>query len=109
MLMALYYEPLWIFYRDAATLTRLDELRGKRVAIGSPGSGARSFVEPLLAANGITSAETTLSPLVNLDALHALQRGDIDAAMLIGQVPFPAVWQALHDPSLKLMSMEQAD
>ena len=109
MLMALYYEPLWIFYRDPATLTQLDELRGKRVAIGSPGSGVRSFVEPLLAANDMASANTRLSPLVNLEALHALQRGEIDAALFIGQVQFPAVWEALHDPSLKLMSMERAD
>ena len=58
MLMTLYYEPLWIFYRDPATLTQLDELRGKRVAIGSPGSGIRTFVEPLLAANDITCLNT---------------------------------------------------
>jgi len=109
MLMALYYEPLWIFYRDPATLTQLDELRGKRVAIGSPGSGVRAFVEPLLAANDMTSANTRLSPLVNLEALHALQRGEVDAALFIGQVQFPAVWDALHDPSLKLMSMERAE
>ena len=109
MLMTLYYEPLWIFYRGPATLTQLDELRGKQVAIGSPGSGVRAFVEPLLAANDITYANTRLSPLVNLEALHALQRGEIDAALFIGQVQFPAVWEALHDPSLKLMSLERAD
>jgi TRAP-type uncharacterized transport system substrate-binding protein len=109
MLMALYYEPLWVFYRDPATLTQLDELRGKRVAIGSPGSGVRAFVEPLLAANDIAGANTRLSPLVNLEALRALQRGEVDAAMFIGQVQFPAVWEALHDPSLKLMSLERAD
>ena len=109
MLMALYYEPLWIFYRDPATLTQLDELRGKQVAIGSPGSGVRAFVEPLLAANDMTNANTRLSPLVNLEALHALQRGEVDAALFIGQVQFPAVWDALHDPSLKLMSMERAE
>ena len=44
MLMTLYYEPLWIFYRDPATLRQLDELRGKHVAIGSPGSGVRAFI-----------------------------------------------------------------
>ena len=109
MLMALYYEPLWIFYRGPATLAQLDELRGKKVAIGSPGSGVRAFVEPLLAANEVTSSNTRLSPLVNLEALHALQRGEIDAALFIGQVPFPAVWEGLHDPSLKLMSLERAD
>jgi TRAP-type uncharacterized transport system substrate-binding protein len=109
MLMTLYYEPLWVFYRGSATLTQLDELRAKRVAIGSPGSGVRDFVEPLLAVNDITSSNTHLVPLVNLEALHALQRGESDAALFIGQVPFPAVWEALHDPSLKLMNMERAD
>jgi len=109
MLMTLYYEPLWIFYRDPGALTQLDELRGKQVAIGSPGSGIRTFVEPLLAANDITHSNTRLSPLVNLEALHALQRGEIDAALFIGQVQLPAVWEALHDPSLKLMSLDRAD
>jgi len=109
MLMTLYYEPLWIFYRNPATLTRLDELRDKRVAVGSPGSGARAFSEPLLAANDITDANTKLFPLVNNRALYALQHGEIDAAFFIGQVQSPAIWEALHDPSLKLMSLEQAD
>ena len=109
MLMALYYEPLWIFYRDPATLTQLDELRYKRVAIGTPGSGGRAFVEPLLAANGITGFNSKLIPLVNLEALRALQKGEIDAALLVGPAQLPAVWQALHDPSLKLMSLERAD
>lgn len=80
MLMALYYEPLWIFYRDPGTLTQLDELRYKRVAVGSPGSGARAFAEPLLAANNITGFNTRLVPLINLEALHALQNGQVDAA-----------------------------
>ena len=109
MLMALYYEPLWIFYRDPGTLTQLDELRYKRVAVGSPGSGARAFAEPLLAANNITGFNTRLVPLINLEALHALQNGQVDAAFLIGPPQFPAIWQALHDPSLKLMSLERAD
>ena len=109
MLMAIYYEPLWIFYRDAATLTQLDQLRYKRVAVGSPGSGARAFAEPLLAANDITGFNSKLVPLVNLEALRALQNGEIDAAFLIGPAKLPAIWQALHDPSLKLMSLERAE
>jgi len=109
MLVTLYYEPLWIFYRDPSTLTQLDELRGKRVAIGSPGSGVRQFVEPLLVANDITGSNSSLVTLVNLEAVHALQRREIDAALFIGQVQFPAVWEALRDPSLKLMNMDRAD
>lgn len=109
MLAALYYEPLWIFYHDAATLTELDELRYKRLAVGSPGSGVNALTEPLLAANNITGFNTRLIPLVNLEALRALQGGQVDAAFLIGPVQSPAVWQALHDSNLKLMSLARAD
>ncbi len=109
MLAALYYEPLWIFYRDAGTLTQLDELRYKRVAVGPPGSGIRAFAEPLLEANNITGFNTRLAPLVYGEALRALQAGEVDAAFLIGPVRTPSVWQALHDSNLKLMSVGRAD
>jgi len=109
MLAALYYEPLWIFYRDAVEHTQLDDLRYKRLAVGSPGSGVRAFIEPLLAANGISRFNAELVPLVNIAALRALQEGKVDAAFLIGPAHFPAVWQALHDSNLKLMSLARAD
>jgi len=109
MLAALYYEPLWIFYRDSVVHEHFDELRYKRIAVGSADSGVRAFMEPLLAANGITRFNTDLVPLVNLEALRALQAGQVDAAFLVGPVQFPAIWQALHDPDLKLMSLARAE
>lgn len=109
MLAALYYEPLWIFYRGPGLPTELDQLRYKRLAVGTPESGVRAFLEPLLAANNITGFNTRLLPLVNLEALRALQDGEVDAAFLIGPVQTPAVWQALHDSNLKLVSLDRAD
>jgi TRAP-type uncharacterized transport system substrate-binding protein len=109
MLATLYYEPLWVFYRDPGTLTQLDDLRYKRIAVGGPGSGVRAFTEPLLAANNMTGFNTQMIPLANLEALHALQAGQVDAAFIIDAVQAPAVWQALHDTSLKLMSLARAD
>ncbi|MDM0117935.1 hypothetical protein QTI66_38260 [Variovorax sp. J22R133] len=55
MLAALYYEPLWIFYRDSIVHEQVDDLRHKRLAVGSPDSGVRAFMDPLLAANGISA------------------------------------------------------
>jgi TRAP-type uncharacterized transport system substrate-binding protein len=109
MLAALYYEPLWVFYRGSETLTQLDELRYKRIAIGPPGSGARAFTEPLLAANDVTAFNSTLVPLLNITALRSLQSGEVDVALMIGPAQSPAIWQALHDSDLKLMSMGRAD
>jgi TRAP-type uncharacterized transport system substrate-binding protein len=109
MLASLYYEPMWIFYRGAEKFSQIDDLRYRSIATGSPGSGIRAFAEPLLAANNVTGFNTRLVPLVNLEALRALQAGQVDAALLMGPASSPAVWQALHDPSLKLMSMGRAD
>ena len=109
MLASLYYEPLWVFYRGSDTLTQLDELRYKRVATGTPGQGVRAFIEPLLAANNVTAFNTTFVPQGNVEALRSLQAGRVDAACLLGAVTSPAVFQALHDKSLKLMNLARAE
>jgi len=109
MLAALYYEPLWVFYRSDEVLSQLDQLRYKRIAIGTPGQGVRAFLEPLLAANNVTGFNSQFVPLGNVEALRALQAGKVDAIGLLGAVTSPAVFQALHDKDLKLMSHERAE
>ncbi len=109
MLASLYYEPLWVFYRGQRTLTQLDELRDKRVAVGPPGSGVRAFAEPLLAANNITESNARLVRLLNREALRALKAGEVDAALLVGPAQAPAIREALRDPDVKLMSFARAD
>ena len=109
MLAALYYEPLWVFYRGDETLSQLDQLRYKRIAVGAPGQGVRAFIEPLLAANYITGFNAEFVPLGNVQALRALQAGKVDVVCLLGAVGSPAVFQALHDKDLKLMSHERAE
>src|SRR5271169_4049614 len=115
MLASLYYEPLWIFYRDAATLTDLNHLYGKRIAIGTVGSGTRALVAQLFAANGLTSASgvargnTNFVALGGDDAMHALKAGEIDAALFVSGADTPYIQQALRDPVIKLMSLTRAD
>ena len=109
MLASLYYEPLWVFYRGEQTFTQLNELVGMRVGIGTPGSGTRAFVLPLLAANGIDAENATLVPAAAADALRALEAGEIDAALIVGGAQTDAILAALRDTKLKLMSFERAD
>jgi TRAP transporter TAXI family solute receptor len=115
MLASLYYEPLWIFYRNPEPLTRLNELHGKRIAIGVAGSGTRAVVRQLFAANGLANAagvgrdNTDTVALGGDDALRALQAGEIDAALFVGGADTPTIQQALRDPVIKLMSLRRAD
>jgi TRAP transporter TAXI family solute receptor len=115
MLASLYYEPLWIFYRDSATLSQIKQLQGKRIAIGTAGSGTRAFVAQLFAAQGMSMAggigrgNTDLVALGGGDALRALKAGEIDAALYVGGADTPTIQQALRDPAIKLMNLTHAD
>ena len=115
MLVSLYYEPLWIFYRDPGTLSQLNEFQGKRIAVGVSGSGTRALVDRVFAANGLTVADgvgrgnTEIVGLGGNDALEALRAGKVDAALFVGGVQTPIIQKALHDPSMKIMSMDRAD
>ena len=115
MIASLYYEPLWIFYRDAATLTQVNELAGKRIAVGVPGSGTRALVDKvflangLVAANGIAPGNTEIVGSGGADALRALKAGELDAAVFVGGAQTPTIQQAMRDPAIKLMSLASAD
>jgi TRAP transporter TAXI family solute receptor len=115
MLASIYYEPLWIFYRDSKTLAQVNELEGKRIAVGAPGSGTRSLVDKLFLANGLVGANgiargnTEIVPIGGADAQRALKAGEVDAALFVGGAQTPAIQQAMRDPSIKLMSLARAD
>jgi TRAP transporter TAXI family solute receptor len=115
MLASLYYEPLWIFYRDSATLEQINQLDGKRIAVGALGSGTRSLIDKvflangLVAANGIARGNTELVAIGGNDALKALKAGEIDAALFVGGAQTPTIQQAMRDPAIKLMNLARAD
>jgi TRAP-type uncharacterized transport system substrate-binding protein len=109
MLANLYYMPMWIFYRGADTFNHVNELRNHRVAVGTEGSGTRSLVEPVFGLNDLTTEDMAMLPLGNDDALLALKSGEVDAAVFVDGAQNQAVWAALHDPHLKLMSYGHAD
>jgi len=104
------YQPLLVFYRGTASINRLSQLAGERVAIGAPGSGTRALALTLLQANGITGAPTTFVDLDAGAAAAALMQGKLDAVFLMGD---SASVQTLRDltraPDVQLFSFVQAD
>lgn len=102
-------EPVWLFYRSPATLDKLTELRGMRVAVGPEGSGVRKLALDLLYANGIEEGAARLLPLGGLGAVAALNKGEVDAVFVVGAARSAAVWTLLFSDGVKLMSFSQAD
>ncbi|MFN6956213.1 MAG: TAXI family TRAP transporter solute-binding subunit, partial [Acetobacteraceae bacterium] len=80
---AVFHEPVWAFLRADRGLTRLADLRGKRVAIGPEGSGTRVLALAMLAANGIGPEGFEALPLGGPEAAAALRAGTADAAILV--------------------------
>lgn len=103
---SVFYEPVWVFYRGDKVLTRLTELKGKRIAIGQEGSGVRQLAQQLLDANEIPN-DDHLVPLAGLSAAEELQQGRIDAAFIIAAETAPVVQVLIRSPGVKLMSFAQ--
>lgn len=106
---AIYYEPLWVFYRGGEELTLLTELAGRRIAAGPEGSGTRALVTQLLEASGTLRAGTRLSPLTGTEAAQALLAGRVDAALFVAAPDAPVIQKLLKTPGIQLMSLSHAE
>ena len=107
----MYYEPLWIFYREAALRggNRVLDLKGKRVAIGGAGSGTHHLAMELLGANGLDAKNTKLIELGGLSLVESMQKGEVDAVFVVGPTQSSLVWALLYTPGVSLMSLAHAE
>jgi len=106
---SLYNEPLWVFYRGDAEIERLTQFKGKRLAIGSEGSGSRKLALELLEASGIAAGSTQLLESGGMTAVADLLSGKADAVFVVGSAQSAAVWSLLYSEGVRLMSFSQAD
>ena len=97
-------EPVWVIHRRAVRLADLSELRGRRVAVGEPGSGTRLLALELLSDTRITAANTTLRELPTVQVEEALRAGTIAAAFVVASPRAAVVQRLLAVPDLALMS-----
>jgi TRAP-type uncharacterized transport system substrate-binding protein len=101
--------PFWIFYPSTQSLDSLTQLKGKRIAVGPEGSGARYSSERILSRANIDAKTAILLPLAGDAAVEALKKGAADAALLVGGSDAPSVERLLIDPNVRLMNFSTAD
>src|SRR3954469_3032636 len=107
---SVYPQPLMVYCRSAEPIEMLSQLKGKRLAVGPEGSGARVLTLKLLKANEIDGPPTVLVDLSGDEAVKQLLAGTIDAAFLMGDSATPAVMKSLRGvPDIQLASFRQAD
>jgi hypothetical protein len=113
----LFFEPVWLFYREAAVrrdgravpLTELSQLQGLRVNTGARGSGAPNLFAKLLFANHIERDAIRESRLDPTPAVEALLAGEVDAVTFVSAPESPLVQMLLLTPGVRLADFTQAD
>lgn len=110
-----FYEPYWVWYRESAFkeakvgLNSITELKGKRVAIGTKGSGSNLFSRELLKLHGIDESQISLYEISPDEALKKIKDNEIDAATFVVGVEAPIVAKYYKIPDLAIMNFDQAD
>ena len=93
---AVFPEPVWAFVRADHGVTRLSELRGRRVAIGPEGSGTRVLALAMLAANDVGPTDFDPLPITGTAAAQAVISGAADGAILVSARTTGAIGELLR-------------
>ena len=78
-LASMYANMIHIVALESSGITSLQDLRGRRVSVGAPGSGTEVNANAILLANGITYDDIEEQRLNFNETADALANGDIDA------------------------------
>jgi TRAP transporter TAXI family solute receptor len=84
------------------------DLKGRRVAIGEPGSASRTTALQALAAHGLGASDFQALEMRPGEALLALRDGQADALMQVIGLPADAVRDALAAVPLRLLPLSES-
>lgn len=105
---SVYYEPLWLFMPSQQVLFKTSDLLGKRIAIGTEGSGTRALAKIVLENNGITGDNASLLGIDTDAAASALLNDELDYIFMVSSVESSLVKQLLLETSLMPFDFERA-
>ncbi|SDC59770.1 MULTISPECIES: TAXI family TRAP transporter solute-binding subunit [unclassified Candidatus Frackibacter] len=100
----LYPEIIQVVVRDEANITDIKDLKGKRVAVGAPGSGVEANAKQILNTFGITYDDIEEDFLSFAEAAGRLKNRQIDAVFLTAGVPTAAVMDVAATQNIDLMN-----
>ena len=117
---SLFYEPVWVFYREESAQRAIgkpaleslaDMARSKdwKLNVGARGSGVPNLMRRILDANHIDSATLTLVHEPSTPAAVALIAGEVDALVFASAPESPLVQMLLQTPGIRLFDFVQAE
>lgn len=93
--------------RAGSGIARITDLRGRRVVIGPAGAGFEFFVQPILAAHGVSYADFTPLNATQSAAVDMLADGSAAAVFLGGAIPTASITQAASSQDLVFVPFDE--
>jgi len=108
-LASLYANMIQIVALESAGIRSLQDLRGKRVSIGAPGSGTEVNAGAILEANGITYDDIDEQRLNFNETADALANGDIDAGFWSVGAPTSSIMNLSTTQRIVIIALSEAE
>jgi len=106
-LASLYANMVHIVALEDSGITSLEDLRGKRVSIGAPGSGTEVNTAAILEANGITYDDIDEQRLNFNETADALANGDIDAGFWSVGAPTSSILNLATTQNIVIIALSE--
>ncbi|MFC1237268.1 TAXI family TRAP transporter solute-binding subunit [Vibrio sp. F74] len=101
---ALYPNVVHFMVPADSDITNIEDLKGKKVSLGAPGSGTRTSAIGILSALGINESELKSQSLNYTATTSALANGQIDAGVIVGSLGVGAVTELALTRDIRMLS-----
>jgi TRAP transporter TAXI family solute receptor len=109
-LMVLYPNRMHVVTIDGIGITRMADLRGKRVSTGSPGSATEVMGFRVIEAAGLDKDRDLKRERLGVaESVNALKDRKIDAFFWVGGLPTAAVTDLANTPGIKIKMIDHAE
>lgn len=105
----LYPEVVQVIATKSSGITSIADLKGKKVAVGAPGSGAEANARQILASFGIQYSDLAKADFLSFnEAADQLKNKQIDAAFITAGLPTSAVTEVAQTTDIVIVQIESA-
>lgn len=105
-LATLYNETIQIIVMEDSSIKTIEDLKGKKVAVGSIGSGTEANARQILETYGITYNDLKPQYLSFGEAANGLKDGNVDVAFVTAGAPTAAIQDIAFQKKVRLIGIE---
>lgn len=106
-LVVMYVNLMQVVTLEGNGITKLEDLKGKRVSTGAPGSGTEIFALRVIEAAGLDKdKDMSRERLSAAESANALKDKKVDAFMFVAGVPTAAITDVAASPGIKMQLID---